>query len=349
MKKISWILIGIILVGLLIFKLKSNVDVTQQKVYHQDKLEKIPVQIDTLHAELIQDEQSFSGTFEANKETKLSAEIPGRITELFVDLGSHVRKGQRILTLDPSTWELQLQSIDVQIEGLTADVKRYTILTQADAIQGVQLEKSLLGLRAAKVQKATIQEQLNKCSIKAPFDGIITAKLSEVGSFVAPGIPIIQITDINQLKFTILVPEIDLATFVLHRAYSIQADAYPDSKFHATASLIGSKANMGSSFPVQFDLKNTADLRIKAGMFGKVKAGKIESQKAILIPSSSIMGSSLQAQVYVLENGKAQIKTIELGKKILEKTLVSKGLNENDLLITSGLINLFQGANVQVK
>ena len=93
--------------------------------------------------------------------------------------------------MDNSLLKLQLQTVEVQIEGLQDDVNRYTILTEADAVQGVQLEKAKLGLKSAKVQKATLQEQINKTTIKAPFSGVVTAKLSEIGAFAAPGVPLL--------------------------------------------------------------------------------------------------------------------------------------------------------------
>ena len=120
-----------------------------------------------------------------------------------------VNKGQTLIQLDNSLLKLQLQTIEVQIEGLEADVNRYTILAKADAIQGVQLEKAELGLKSAKVQKATLLEQISKTTIRAPFSGVVTAKLSEEGAFAAPGVPLLQITDITTLKFTVNVPEKD--------------------------------------------------------------------------------------------------------------------------------------------
>ena len=125
---------------------------------------------------------------------------------------------ESLILLDNSILKLQLQTIEVQIEGLEADVNRYTILAKADVIQGVQLEKAELGLKSAKVQKATLLEQINKTTIKAPFNGVVTAKLSEVGAFAAPGIPLLQITDIKILKFTVNVPEKDLSQFKFNQS-----------------------------------------------------------------------------------------------------------------------------------
>jgi membrane fusion protein (multidrug efflux system) len=64
-------------------------------------------------------------------------------------------------------------------------------------------------------------EQINKSTIKAPFNGVVTAKLSEEGAFAAPGVPLLQITDIKTLKFTVNVPEKDLSQFKLNQSYSL--------------------------------------------------------------------------------------------------------------------------------
>jgi len=348
-KKIIGIIGGIAIVALVVLKLKSNKEITQNKVYQYDKEQAINVQADTLQIENVNAEFSYSGTFEPNKETKISAEIQGKINEVLVDIGSVVNKGQPLVLLDNSLLKLQLQTIEVQIEGLEADVNRYTILAKADAIQGVQLEKSVLGLKSAKVQKATLIEQINKTTIKAPFNGVVTAKLSEEGAFAAPGVPLLQITDITNLKFTVNVPENELSQFKLNQSYSLSADAYSEILLTGKTTMIGSKANMGSSFPVQFMVNNTSDLKIKSGMFGKVLLKSETSGKGIIIPSSAIQGTENQPQVYIVKNGKALLQNITISHKIQNKAVVSNGLNVGDVIVTNGFINLFDGANVTVK
>ncbi|HSI91626.1 MAG TPA: efflux RND transporter periplasmic adaptor subunit, partial [Adhaeribacter sp.] len=257
-------------------------------------------------------------------------------------------RGQPLILLDNSLLKLQLQTIEVQIEGLEADVNRYTILANADAIQGVQLEKAALGLRSAKVQRATLLEQINKTTIRAPFKGIVTAKLSEEGAFAALGVPLLQITDISNLKFTVNVPENDLSKFQLNQNYPVSADAYPDIPLAGKIAMIGSKANMGSNFPVQFTVSNTPSFQIKSGMFGKVNLKNDAREKGIVISSSSIQGAAGQPQVYLVKNGKAVLQNITTSKKIRNKIVVSEGLKAGDILITNGFINLFDQANVRV-
>jgi RND family efflux transporter MFP subunit len=348
MKKIIWVIIGIAIVAIVAFKLISNKKTTDSKVYQFDKEKPISVEVDTIRLKTLSEESAFTGTFEPNKETKISAETQGKINSVLVDVGSNVSQGQTLIQLDNSLLKLQLQTVQVQMEGLENDVKRYTILSQADAIQGVQLEKAQLGLKSAKVQKATIQEQINKTTIKAPFNGVVTAKLSEVGAFAAPGVPLLQITDIRTLRFTVNVPENNLDQFQNNQIYKISADVYPDISLSGKITMIGSKANMGNSFPIQFQVANTKNLTIKSGMFGKVNFGESTQEKGILIPSSAIMEENGKTKVYLIKNGKAVLQTITTSKNRGNKTIVSDGLNENDIIITNGFINLFENANILI-
>ncbi|MBP6585895.1 MAG: efflux RND transporter periplasmic adaptor subunit [Flavobacterium sp.] len=382
-KKIIGIVAGFAIVALVVLKLKNNKEVTQSKVYQYDKEKAIHVQADTLQNEYVNAEFSYSGTFEPNKETKISAELQGKINIIFVDAGAYVHKGQKLIQLDNTLLRHQLNLIDVQIQNaktesnvqlqanqiqlnaVQLDVERYKVLAQADAIQGVQLEKAeqqletaknqriaLLqqaNLKSAEAQRKSIVEQINKTVIYSPFNGVVTAKLAEIGSFAAPSIPILQITDIQNLKFTVNIPETELRQFQLNNSYSISSDAYPEISLIGKATMIGSKANMGSSFPVQFSVNNTSDLKIKSGMFGKLNMRNANQEKSIIIPTSAIVGSANQPQVYLVKNGKSSLQNITILKKIQNKAVVSSGLNDSDVIVTNGFINLFDGANIIVK
>jgi RND family efflux transporter MFP subunit len=347
-KTIIYIVLALALIAIVVIRLKGNKETTENRVYQYNKEVAINVQAITLKPESVNNDISYPGTFEPNKETKVSADIQGKINLVLVDIGSIVKKGETIIQLDNSLLKLQLQTVEIQIEGLEADVKRYRILAQADAIQGVQLEKTELALKSAHVQKATLMEQINKTSIIAPFCGIVTAKLTEEGAFAAPGIPLVQITDISNLKFTVNVPEKELSQFELNQIYTLTADVYPETALSGKVIMTGSKANMGNSFPVQFSVKNTTDLKIKSGMFGSVQLKKDSDEKHIIIPASCVVGTNIQPQVYIVNNGRAILKNITISTRFQNKAVVSGGLTGGEVIITNGFINLSDGANVSV-
>ncbi|MGF2414335.1 MAG: efflux RND transporter periplasmic adaptor subunit, partial [Ferruginibacter sp.] len=379
LKKVLYILIPLLLVGVIVIRLKRNKDTTQKNVYQYNKDQAINVQTDTVRLESITAGNFYTGTFEPSKETRLSAEVQGKINAMYADVGSIVKKGQALIKLDDallnqqlntvnvqiqnitSEVDIQLQANQIQINGLEDDVRRYNILVAADAIQGIQLEKAELQLQTAKNQRSSIMQkstlkntqalrssiiaQLNKTTVYAPFNGVVTAKLCEVGAFASPGIPLLQITDISQLRFTVTVPESDLKLFDYENSYEIIADAAPEIKLQGKTSLIGSKANIGNSFPVQFTVNNVSNLAIKSGMFGKLNLKNDTPEKGIVIPASVIVGSENQQQVYLVKNGKAILQNITISKKFENKVAISAGLKEGDVIVTNGFINLLDGGN----
>lgn len=277
MKRIfSYLIPALILVAVIAgiaFKLTSNKQIAEERIYYPEPVEAVLPAQDSSAAQRPEPgpgELTFTGTFEPNRETRISAEVPGKINRIRVEAGDLVSKGQSLVQLDNALAQLQLQSADIQIEGLEADVERYSILAKADAVQGIQLEKAELGLKSARVQRATILEQISKTTVKAPFGGVIVAKLNEEGGFAAPGVPLLHLMDIAQLKFTILVPASDLKHFQAGREYTVLADAYPGRPLPGKISMTGSKADPGNNFPVQFTVRNFPNQALKAGMFGQV-------------------------------------------------------------------------------
>lgn len=348
MKKIIYIIVAVALVAIVALQLIKNKEITQNRVYKLDKSAAIEVKVDVVASKSIDFETEIVGNFLPDKEVKLNTEIQGKVTETYVNEGDFVKKGQPLIQLDNSLLKLQKEGIEIQIRGLEIDVDRYNKLSNADAIQGVKLEKVELGLQTAKNQLETIKEQIRKSTVRAPFDGIVTMQFVEVGAFAAPGVPLFQITDISKLKFTINVTEKQIKQFQIGNSYKLTVDAYPDLEINGKIIMIGSKGNMSNTFPVIFSLENTADRLIKAGMFGKFKTVRNSRKNEIWIDSKSLIGSSTNPQIYKVEKGKAKLRQITISDRIGDRLIVTNGLEVGDSIITSGFINLFDNANINV-
>lgn len=93
------------------------------------------------------------------------------------------------------------------------DDARNANLLKDNIITGVQYEKTKLALRSAEAQVKQMKRQLQNSSIKAPFAGIVTKKMVDLGSFIGMGTPILELTDISSLKLNISVPERDVLKF----------------------------------------------------------------------------------------------------------------------------------------
>jgi len=349
-KTILWIITLIVIVVVMVLQLKKNKEITLNKVYHYDKNTPISIYVDTLMLEDLRDKNTFTGIFNANRDTKISADLPGKVTDVFVEEGSYVKKGSALLQQDKSSLLIELKQVEVALQEIQDDVNRYSVLAKADAVQGVKLEKAKLGLEATKLKKEILQDKINKTTVKAPFSGIITTKFIEKGEYAAPGKPLFQLVDINTFKFTVNVSENDLELFKNNKTYPVKATIYPEDVLEGKVLSIGSASNkMSHDFPVLLSVKNTKDKKIKAGMFGHVYVEREATNKYIIIEASAIIGSNKHPQVYVVKNGKAYIQDIVISSRFKNKAVISKGLEQGDLLVTTGFINLFDGANVLIK
>lgn len=347
MKKIIGILVLVGIVAIIVLQLRSNKKIVENRVYTYNKEAQIPVFAEVIGDNKTNSNRKLSGSFEAGNELKISAETQGRITKIYVSEGDHIKKGQTLIKIDDALLQLKLKGINTKISGLEKDLERYRVLTQEDVIQSVKLEKTELALEGAETEKSTILEQISKTTVKAPFSGVVTMQFCEIGSFAAPAMPLIEITNISQLKFTLNVPENDIQFFQKDIKYQVISDAYPNEKIDVTWLQTSSKGNFGNSFKVEFLVENP-DNKIKSKMFGNLYFSKQATSDMIYIPSKAIIGSDMKPKVYLIKEGKSVLTPISISQRFNNQIIVSSGIEKGDTIVTGGFINIFNNANVVV-
>jgi len=346
-KVIIWATLGLIVIAT-VFILFSNKKKAEQKVYRFDENSKIAVTAEVVKFGEFKLDKIYNGTFEPNKEAKLMFELPGKISKINYEVGEYVSNGSVIANLDMELLKLQKEQAELQVSALENDFKRYKTLLEEEAVQLVQFEKIETAYKTAQVQLKTINEQIRKSSLKAPFNGIITMKFIEIGTVTAPQMPVVQLSDVSKLRMTIQVPENEIKYFKMNETVDIKTDLSSDKIYEGKVVVISGKSDMAHNFMVQVEILNS-DLQIKAGTFGYVFKRMNTMQKQISIPISALFGSSIMPKVYVVENEKAILKEIEVLDKNNNFAAVKSGLKEGDIVVTSGFINLSDGKNVLIK
>ena len=289
---------------------------------------------------------SFLGTFEAVRQNTIGSDANGKIIKLNVEEGDKVSQGQIIAKVDDEMLQLQLQNAEVSIEGQKNDDGRYSNLAKENAVSGVQVEKTKLGLRSAEIQKRQIQKQLKSTNITAPFSGVITKKMVDLGSVIGAGSPLVEITDISSLKLTVSVPERDILKFKLNQEVSVSADIYGKRMFDGKVTNVSVQADKSHNFKVQITVKN-AQQELMAGMYGSVSLSNSKSITALSIPRKALVGSSKNPQVYVIKNGKSILTSFNAGTSDGEFIEVVDGLSKSDQIIIKGQVNLQNNSNVK--
>jgi RND family efflux transporter MFP subunit len=341
-------LIGIALIALVVLKLNSNKIAVDKKVYIHDTEAPILVVASNPAMHTFESSFSFLGTFDPIRQNTIGSDASGKVIKLNVEEGDRVSQGSVIAKIDDEMIRLQIENAEVSIEGQRNDDNRYSTLAKENAVSGVQLEKTKLGLKSAEIQKKQLQKQLKSTTIAAPFSGVITKKLIDLGSMIGPGTPVVEITDISSLKLTVSVPERDIMKFKLNQKVQVSADVYAGKVFEGTVSNLSVQADKAHNFKVQITVRNT-NQEIMAGMYGSVSLANSKSVTSLAIPRKALVGSSKNPQVYVIRNGKAYLTSFNAGTSDGDFIEVISGIATTDKIVVKGQVNLQDKSNVKIK
>jgi RND family efflux transporter MFP subunit len=223
---------------------------------------------------------------------------------------------------------------------------RLTILAKSEAVPAVQLEKARLALKSSQIQRKQVLKQLSGNVLKAPFSGVITKKLVDLGSVVGMGTPVFEITDISQLKLTVSVPERDIQNFVLNQQVSVDVDVLPGKSFSGKVSLIGIQADKMHNFKVQVLVAN-ANKELRSGMFATTRLVSSNSVTVLSVPRKALVGSTKNPAVYIIKDGKAALTYFTAGTSDGDFIEVINGLTKDDRIILKGQVNLTAGSPVK--
>lgn len=347
MKKIL-IIIGIVVAtALTAWKLSENKKVAEEKVYRNDPNTKVLVKTAKVTLQDLNQVKQWLGTFEPNREIKITSETNGKVIKVGISEGDRVEAGQLIAQVDGDILQYQLIAAQANYEETQTDVKRYQNLTKGEAVAQIQLEKANLAMKSAESQLKVLQKQLKNTTVVAPFSGTITAKMFDLGSVVAPNAPLAQLTDISLLKLVINVPENEIIKFKEGQQVQVSTDVFPNQSFAGQVSMISAKSDNAHNFPVQILVNNSGQNRLRVGMYGSVIVDNNLKASTLTIPRTALIGTAKQPQVYVMENGKSVLRDIQVGVANEEVYEVIGGLKEGETVIIAGQVNLENGTLVK--
>ena len=252
-----------------------------------------------------------------------------------------IRLPDRALVTDGAA--LQVQDDNEQYTTLSVASQKHIGVNFTSAELTMQLDDF-----AERVLKQ-IKKQIKNTSIIAPFSGVVTKKMIDLGSVVGPGTPALELTDISSLKLNISVPERDILKFKIGQQVTVNADVYANKPFSGRVSNISVKADASHNFKVEVLIQNTSANPLMAGMYGSVVLQNSKTINALSIPRKALLGSSKAPQVFVVKNGKAKIVSFTAGTSDGEFIEVIDGLSKNDIIVIKGQINIQNNSNVITK
>lgn len=286
-----------------------------------------------------------NGLSQAVSELNFVSGVSGRVVEIYVDKGRSVRKGDPLLKIDSDLLESDCRASLAAYETLRDDAQRFERSNRTGGVTDQQLENIKTQLVAAESRLARSRKMLDDALVKSPMDGTVNARYVEPGSLIAPNVPLFDIVDDRALKVVCNVSESKARMLSRGLPVTLTSGSVPGRTFSGRISHIGIKTDRGLNYPVEVLLDKDSDLRI--GMYLKARFGSGAQRVGILIPRKAIVGSAKAADVYLVRDGKALLREISLGEVIGDRVEVLEGLSAGDVIITSGIMNVADGAAVK--
>lgn len=351
MKKVLYIGIGLAVLGLIGFVLTNNKKKNEaETAVVAQKNASISVKVETIKSESVSTDFIANGSFAPLQELSFSAENAGRVTQVLVKEGSVVRIGQTLAIIKGDKLSVDVQSAKATYQNALADSQRFENAFKTGGVTKQQVDQAKLALSNAKAQLDQANISFGDATIKATINGIVNKKYIEPGSVVAPGTQLFDLVNVSKLKLKVTVNENQVASLKIGSVIKVKASVYPDKEFSGKITFIAPMADESLNFPLEIEIANNANNDLKAGMYGTAHFETNATQKTPIkiVPRTAFVGSVSNNEVFVVKDSIAKLTKIVSGRIFGEKVEVLDGLNEGDVVVTSGQINLTDGAKVGI-
>jgi membrane fusion protein (multidrug efflux system) len=304
-----------------------------------------PEQIAVVKSQEIRSGPSISGSLQAETQATVSAELGGAVLRTFAEAGSSVSAGQELVRIDDASLRdgvLSAQSgvttARNQVDMAQREVTRAENLLKAGAIaeRQVELAKSqLIGAQAqeadAKARLTSIQTQLAKTVVKAPFSGVVSERRVNAGDIVGPGMPLYTIVNPSTMRMEASVPAEAIGDVRVGAPVEFTVNGYPSRRFVGRISAVNPVADAATrQVRVIVTLPNVGGTLV-AGLFAEGRVAAV-SRVGAVIPASAVDDGGW---VLRLKGGKTERVDVKLGirDEAAETVEITSGLAPGDTVL----------------
>jgi RND family efflux transporter MFP subunit len=308
----------------------------------------------------VTEEVTLAGTVRPIRDSLIASEVSGRVLERTVENGDEVREGASLIVLDRKRLERDLAEAEAELDEVEARVaqahrreKRARELLTSEVVPQSLLDDAVAERAAQEGRKAqveariaSIQDDLERSVIRAPFGGVVTEIHTEVGQWLQMSEPVVRLADFHTIEVTLDAPERYYPHIARGDAAPATLDALPsvtlDGKVFAVVPRAGSAAR---TFPVLVRAPNPGH-QVGAGMLARVHLVLSSSEAVLRVPKDAIVRQQQGQVVYRVNGDTVEVITVETGRSDGALIEVGGELQSGDRVVIRGNERLMPGQRV---
>jgi len=325
----------------------------------------VPVEIAKAERQTVPVKLDSLGTVTPIASVAIKPRVDTTITNVHFSDGAHVKQGDLLFRLDCRQVEAEMKKTQAVIDGAQAqfeqaqrDVERYTELTQRNATPVVTLNNAQTQVNISRAmaesnraQLENLKVQLGFCEIRAPISGRISMANVKAGNFVRQAdtqamATIIQLAPIY-VSFTVPQKNLsDIRQALAAETATVRAVLPGNSKHsEGQVTMIENSVDAATGMAmVRATMPNT-DETLWPGTLVTVDI-TLRTEDAVVVPAPAVQISQTGNYVFVVENGRAKVQQVTVERTVDNQSIISKGLNGGETVVTDGHLLLSSGTRV---
>lgn len=307
----------------------------------------------------------------------LYARVPGFVQSILADRGSVVREGDVLVELSAPELDAQIAEAEARAksaEAADAETKARLVAAQSllerleqaarteGAVAGIELIQARQAAEAARsahqaaeaftaaarAARSALQQTAAYLRIRAPFDGVVTERLVHPGALAGPSAgTLLRLEQTSRLRLVVAVPEQYYASVRAGAAVAFSVAAHPGETFRATVARFARSLDPKTrTMAVELDVANPAGT-LAPGLFAEVQWPVQSSERALLVPASSVVRTTERVFVIRVRNGRADWVDVRTGARTAAGWEVYGALAEGELVVKNASDEIRPGAEVK--
>jgi RND family efflux transporter MFP subunit len=302
----------------------------------------VAVSVETAEKTTTPRDYRFSGTVKGARQVEISTKMRGKVTQLSVDEGDRIQKGQVLVRIKDQNIRAQKQQVEAKLrearsslQNVKTNFQRIKALRETGSATQKKLDDMRTRYKAAQSKVEALESRLSEVSdmldyttLKAPFDGFVTGKRISKGDIASPGRSLLKVEDFSRMEVTASVPESQINLFTLKDTVGISITAAGYEQLPGIVEQINPSGRSASrQFVVKVDVPMPSDRsRIKSGMYATLHLRK-GGKTTVAVPESAIIERGQLTGLYTVGPDKeAVLRWVNTGRSHNNRIEILSGL-----------------------
>jgi membrane fusion protein (multidrug efflux system) len=294
------------------------------------------------------------GNVTAVQGVTLSNEVAGIVSRVAFESGATVAAGDVLAELDSSTEQAQLHAAEASADLARINLERARDLREKQTIAASELDTAEAQAKQANAQVENLSAFVAKKTLRAPFAGRLGIRTINLGQYLVAGTAIVTLQSLDPIYVDFYLPQQRLASAVTGQDVTVISDADPAHPREGKVTAIAAEVETATrNVKLQATLANT-DGMLRPGMFVNVSIFEKDSRDVIVVPATAVLFAAYGNSVFTVEKAKegdglvAMQHFVQLGETRGDFVEISKGIDADAQVVTSGAFKLRNGGPVKV-